>query len=267
MEHNSRAVINRYLGYWDANPTTLIPLSPEDSAALYVEMMGGANKIIAKGKELYEQGKYRHVQEILNKLVYAEPENQEAKDLLADAFEQFGYQQESPSVRNSFLAAALELRSGIPEGASPKTGGPDMVRAMTTNLFLDFLGIRMDSRKAEGMEFKINLVTPDNGGQFVLEMSNATLTNIQRQQAKDPDLTITIDRTDLETVMMGAATFDEQIKNGKAELVGKREVYEQLKTTLVQFELGFEMMPGTKKGEVKLDMSTFEQIPPAYNGD
>jgi len=267
MEHNSRAVINRYLGYWDANPTTLIPLSPEESAPLFVEMMGGANKIISKGKELYEQGKYRHVQELLNKLVYAEPDNQAAKDLLADAFEQFGYQQESPSVRNSFLAAALELRSGIPEGASPKTGGPDMVRAMTTDLFLDFLGIRMDSRKAEGMEFKINLVTPDNGDQFVLEMSNATLTNIQGQQAKDPDLTISIDRKDLETVMMGAATFDEQIKNGKAKLAGKREVYEQLKTTLVHFELGFEMMPGTKKGEVKSDMSTFEQVPPAYNGD
>jgi len=267
MEHNSRAVINRYLGYWDANPTTLIPLSPGESAPLYVEMMGGTNKIIAKGKELYEQGKYRHVQEILNKLVYAEPENQEAKDLLADAFEQFGYQQESPSVRNSFLAAALELRSGIPEGASPKTGGPDMVRAMTTDLFLDFLGIRMDSRKAEGMEFKINLVTPDNGDQFVLEMSNATLTNIQGQQAKDPDLAISIDRKDLETVMMGVATFDEQIKNGKAKLAGKREVYEQLKTTLVHFELGFEMMSGTKKGEVKSDMSTFEQVPPAYNGD
>jgi alkyl sulfatase BDS1-like metallo-beta-lactamase superfamily hydrolase len=267
MEHNSRAVINRYLGYWDANPTTLIPLSPGESAPLYVEMMGGANKIIAKGKKLYEQGKYRHVQEILNKLVYAEPENQEAKDLLADAFEQFGYQQESPSVRNSFLAAALELRSGIPEGASPKTGGPDMVRAMTTDLFLDFLGIRMGSRKAEGMEFKINLVTPDNGEQFVLEMSNATLTNIKGQQAKDPDLTISIDRADLETVMMGAATFDEQIKKGKAKLDGNREVYEQLKTTLVHFELGFEMMPGTKKGEEKSDMSTFEQMPPAYNGD
>ncbi len=230
-------------------------------------MMGGAKKIIAKGKELYAQGKYRQVQEILNKLVYAEPENQEAKDLLADAFEQFGYQQESPSVRNSFLAAALELRSGIPEGASPKTGGPDMVRAMTTDLFLDFLGIRMDSRKAEGMEFKINLVTPDNGDQFVLEMSNATLTNIKGQQAKDPDLIISIDRADLETVMMGAATFDEQIKNGKAKLDGNRKVYEQLKTTLVQFELGFEMMPGTKKAEVKSDMSTFEQVPPAYNGD
>jgi alkyl sulfatase BDS1-like metallo-beta-lactamase superfamily hydrolase len=88
VEHNSRAVINRYLGYWDANPATLIPLSPRDSAPLYVEMMGGADKIIAKGKQLYKQGKYRHAQEILNKLVFAEPNNQVAKDLLADNFEQ-----------------------------------------------------------------------------------------------------------------------------------------------------------------------------------
>jgi alkyl sulfatase BDS1-like metallo-beta-lactamase superfamily hydrolase len=116
VEHNSRAVINRYLGYWDGNPTTLIPLSPEDAAPLYVEMMGGAKPIIAKGQELFDQGKYRHAQEILNKLVYAEPQNQEAKDLLADVFEQIGYQQESPSVRNSFLAAAYELRSGIRKG-------------------------------------------------------------------------------------------------------------------------------------------------------
>ena len=267
FEHNSRGVLNRYLGYWDANPTTLIPLSPEDSAPLYVEMMGGASKIIAKGKELYSQGKYRHAQEILNKLVYAEPQNQAAKDLLADAFEQFGYQQESPSVRNSFLAAALELRSGIPEGASPKTMGPDLVRAMTTNLFLDFLGIRVDSKKAEGMAFKINIDMPDNGEQFVLEMSNAALTNIRGQQADDPDLTITVNRSDLEPVMMGETTFDDQIKTGKAKLKGNREVYEQLKSTLVQFELGFEMMPGTKKTDVKPDLNAFEQAPPAYNGD
>ena len=176
VEHNSRAVVNRYLGYWDGNPTTLIPLSPEDSAPLYVQMMGGAEKIIAKGKELYDLGKYRHAQEILNKLVYAEPQNQQAKDLLADIFEQIGYQQESPSVRNSFIAAALELRSGIPTGASPKSAGPDVIRAMTTELWLDFLAVRLDSAKAQDKTFKINLVTPDNGEQFVVELSNSTLT-------------------------------------------------------------------------------------------
>jgi alkyl sulfatase BDS1-like metallo-beta-lactamase superfamily hydrolase len=134
-EHNSRAVINRYLGYWDANPATLIPLSPADSAPLYVEMMGGSQKIMMRGQELHDSGQYRLAQEILNKLVQAEPRNQPAKDLLADVFEQIGYQQENPGLRNSYLAGALELRSGIPTGASPKSSGPDVVRAMSTELF------------------------------------------------------------------------------------------------------------------------------------
>ena len=259
VEHNSRAVINRYLGYWDGNPTTLIPLSPEDSASLYVEMMGGAKPIITKGKELYDQGKYRHAQEILNKLVYADPQNQEAKDLLSDVFEQIGYQQESPSVRNSFLAAAYELRNGIPGGASPKTSGPDTIRAMTTEMWLDFLGIRLDSKKAENKQFTINLVTPDNDEKFVVEMSNGTLTNIEGFQADNADLIITINRADLEQTMMGAVSFDDQIKEGKAKLKGNREVYEQLKTMLVHFDLGFEMMPGTGTKELTPDQKPFEQ--------
>jgi alkyl sulfatase BDS1-like metallo-beta-lactamase superfamily hydrolase len=259
VEHNSRAVINRYLGYWDANPATLIPLSPEDSAPLYVEMMGGAKPIITKGKALYDEGQYRHAQEIVNKLVYAEPQNQQAKDLLADIFEQIGYQQESPSVRNSFLAAAYELRNGIPQGASPKSSGPDMIQAMTTELWLDFLGVRLDSGKAEGLAFSINLLTPDNGEKFVVELSNATLTNIQGQQAKDADLTITISRSNLEKTMMGAVSFDDQIKSGKAKLKGDRKVYEQLKTILVHFDLGFEMMPGTGDADLTPKKKPFEQ--------
>ncbi|MGD1977547.1 MAG: alkyl sulfatase dimerization domain-containing protein [Gammaproteobacteria bacterium] len=263
VEHNSRAVVNRYLGYWDGNPTTLIPLSPADSAPLYVEMMGGAEPILARGRALYEEGKYRHAQEILNKLVYAEPENQEAKDLLADVFEQIGYQQESPSVRNSFLAAAYELRNGIPSGASPKTGGPDMISAMTTGLWLDFLGIRLDSEKAEGQAFKINLVTPDNGEKFVVELSNGTLTNIAGFQADDADLTISINRSDLEKTMMGAMSFDEQITAGKADLKGDREPYQQLKTMLVQFDLGFEMMPGTGARDLTPNQKPFQAEQPA----
>jgi alkyl sulfatase BDS1-like metallo-beta-lactamase superfamily hydrolase len=258
-EHNSRAVINRYLGYWDANPATLIPLSPRDSAPLYVEMMGGAKKIMAKGKELYDQGKYRHAQEILNKLVYAEPDNQAAKDLLADVYEQIGYQKESPSVRNSFLAGAYELRNGIPQGASPKSTGPDMIRAMTTGLWLDFLGIRLDSKNSEGLNFVVNLVTPDNGEKFVVELSNATLTNIKGYQAEKPDLKITINRSDLEKTMMGAVSFDDQIKTGKAKLEGDRKPYEQLKGMLVQFDLGFEILPGTGAKDLTPAKGAFEQ--------
>ena len=264
-EHNSRAVVNRYLGYWDANPATLIPLSPRDSAPLYVEMMGGSAKIIAKGKERYGQGKYRYAMEILNKLVFAEPDNQAAKDLLADVYEQIGYQKESPSVRNSFLAGAYELRNGIPSGASPKTSGPDMISAMTTELWLDFLGIRLDYKKAEGINFVINLVTPDNGEQFVVELSNSTLTNIIGFQAKDADLTISIDRADLEKTMMGAVSFDDQIKSGKAKLTGDIKPYEQLKTMLVQFDMGFEILPGTLAKDLTPQKKIFEHEPPSIN--
>ncbi|MGF1756729.1 MBL fold metallo-hydrolase [Photobacterium sagamiensis] len=260
-QHNSRAVINRYLGYWDGNPATLIPLSPRDSAPLYVEMMGGADNIIKKGQELFDKGEYLQASEILNKLVYGEPDNQQGKDLLADVFEQIGYQQESPSVRNSFLAAAYELRSGIPSGASPKTSGPDVIRAMSTSLWLDFLAVRLDSKKAEGINFVINLVTPDNDEKYAVELSNATLTNIKGYLAKKPDLTITINRSELEQVMMGAVTFDEQIKSGKAKLEGDNKPFEQLKTMLVHFTPDFELMPGTKGESVKPELNTFEQEP------
>jgi alkyl sulfatase BDS1-like metallo-beta-lactamase superfamily hydrolase len=245
-EHNSRAVINRYLGYWDANPATLIPLSPKDSAPLYVEMMGGAENILAKGKELHDVGKYKLAQEILNKLVHAEPGNQAARFLLADVYEQIGYQQENPGLRNSFLAGAYELRSGIPSGASPKSSGPDMVRAMSTELFLDFIGIRMDSKKAEDMAFSINLITPDNGEEFAIELSNATFTNLPGFRHADPNLTITIDREDLEQVMMGVKTLAAQIDDGTATIEGDRSVLQELASTLVNFELGFEILPGTK---------------------
>lgn len=266
FEHNSRGVVNRYLGYWDANPTTLIPLSPGDSAPLYVEMMGGSEKIIAKGQKLYDSGDYLLCTEILNKLVYAEPGNQGAKDLLADCFEQFGYQMESPSVRNSFLAAAFELRNGIPEGTTPNTMTPDVARAIPTDLFLDFIAIQMDSREAEDLEFVINWIQPDNGEKFVIEMSNATLTNIKGYQVDNPDLTITINRSDLEKVLSGQSNFDEMAKDGTIKLEGDPEVVGQLKKTLVQFELGFEIMPGTKKVSQKPDRMLFEQAEPPLSG-
>lgn len=244
-EHNSRAVINRYLGYWDSNPATLMPLSPKDSAPLYVEMMGGSEKIIAKGKELYGAGKYLLAVEILNKLVYAEPGNTAARDLLADVYEQIGYQKESPSLRNSFLEGAYELRNGIPGGEAVKSAGPDTIRGMSTDLWLNYIGIIMDAKKVAGLSFVANLVTPDNGEKFVVELSNSALTNIKGQQAKNPTMTITVNRADLERVMGGTATFDQLIAEGKAKLDGDRKGFDALRSALVQFG-SFEILPGTK---------------------
>lgn len=244
--HNSRAVIQRYLGFWDCNPATLLPLSPQDSAPLYVEMMGGADKIIKKGQELHDQGNYREAQEILNKLMYAEPKNQKVRDLLADVWEQLGYQAEGAGLRNIYLTGAKELRDGVVPMAAAKTGSPDFVRGTSTEMLLDYLGIQVDSRKAEGMKFKLNLVTPDNGEKFAVEMSNATRTTLAGYQAQDADLTITIDRSELEDVMIGKAKLADKVNAGKAKMEGNTKVLEQLKSTLVAFDPWFEILPGTK---------------------
>ncbi|MCA0301803.1 MAG: MBL fold metallo-hydrolase [Proteobacteria bacterium] len=246
QQHNSRGVIQRYLGFWDANPATLIPLSPSDSAPLYVEMMGGADKIMARGKQLHDEGQYLLASEILNKLVYAQPRNQAAKDLLADVFEQIGYQQENPGLRNSFLAGAYELRQGIPAGAAPSSSSPDVVRAMSTELFLNFLGIRMDGRKAEGLKFTINLVTPDNGEKFAIELDNGTLTNTAGFLAARPDLTITVNRADLEPIMAGQKTVEAQVAAGLMKLEGDATILGKLGTLMVDFDPRFQIMPGTR---------------------
>jgi alkyl sulfatase BDS1-like metallo-beta-lactamase superfamily hydrolase len=246
-EHNSRGVVQRFLGFWDCNPTSLIPLNPSESAPLYVEMMGGSARILERGQQLFNEGKYKLASEIVNKLVQAEPQNEPAKELLADIFEQLGYQQENPGLRNSFLAAAFELRSGIPEGETASTSSPDIIRAMTTELFLNFLGIRMDARRAEGLEFTMNLVTPDNGEKFVVELANATLTNIEGFQSSKPDLTLTINRTDLEVVMAGRKTLEAQIADGTAKVQGDVSILQKLAATMVSFDPRFEIMPGTKQ--------------------
>jgi alkyl sulfatase BDS1-like metallo-beta-lactamase superfamily hydrolase len=245
ITHNARAVVQRFLGFWDANPANLVPLSPEDSAPLYVEMMGGADRIIARGQELFNSGDYLRAMEIVNKLVLAEPENQSAKELLADIFEQLGYQSECGGHRNSYLAAAYELRSGIPQGAVVSASA-DIIRAMSTELFLNFLGIKMDSRKAEGLSFTMNLVTPDTGEKFLIELSNATLNNLPGYQSDSADLTLTINRSDLEETIVGAKSLEAQIKDGTAKIKGDPSLLAKLAATMVDFDPRFEIMPGTK---------------------
>ena len=243
--HNSRAVLNRYLGYWDGNPATLAPLSPTDSAPLYVEMMGGAAAILGKAQELHDGGDYRMAMEILNKLVYAEPQNASAKDLLAAVFEQLGYQYESASMRNVFLAAAQELRNGTGSVPAPRGTSPSLARAMTTSQWWDAVATRVDSERADGEQFVINFVTPDTGQEFVVELSGGTLSNIEGYQSDTADATITMNRTDLDTVIMGRTTLAEQLQAGVGSVSGDSSVSLQLAAVLITFNAGFEVMPGT----------------------
>jgi len=128
----------------------------------------------------------------------------------------------------------------------PSSASPDVIRTMSTELFLNVLGIRMDSRKATGLRFTINLITPDNGEKFLIELENATLTNLPGFLADKPDLSITINRSDLEKTMMGAKPLEAQITDGTAKVQGDASILKKLAATMVDFDPRFEIMPGTK---------------------
>ena len=138
---------------------------------------------------------------------------------------------------------------------------------MGTGLWLDFLGIRMVSEKAIGMEFKINLITPDNGEKYLIELSKSTLNNIEEFQDENADLTITIKRTDLDLVMMGVKTLDKMIADGTAKTSGDVSIIEKLKSTLIHFDMRFEMLPGTVPvGDQQFNRNPFQQDMPAVIG-
>ena len=144
LSHNSRAVYNKYLGYFDGNPASLDPLLPEDRAVRYVELAGGPEALLSNARAAYEAGDYRWVVEIVNHLVFADPENDDARSLQADALEQLGYRAESGQWRNFYLTAAQELRGGVNRQLSVRTLSPDMLASITIDDLMDYLAVRLN---------------------------------------------------------------------------------------------------------------------------
>jgi alkyl sulfatase BDS1-like metallo-beta-lactamase superfamily hydrolase len=164
-------------------------------------------------------------------------------------------------VRNSFLAAAFELRSGIPTGDVPNSSAPDIIRAVSTSQFLDLLGIRLDPEAAQGHAFTANLMTPDTGETFAIELSNGTLTNLPGFLAPAADLTITVNRSDLEDAMIGAAPLQQQVADGRVQLEGDPQVLMTLGYLLVHFTPDFEILPGTGGAPSLSTRDAFAQEP------
>ena len=155
------------------------------------------------------------------------------------------------------MAAAFELRSGIPAGAAPKTLVPDLIRALSTLQFLDYLGIRLDSAAVGDAHFVINIVTPDNGEKFVVELSNGTLTSLQGFTSATADMTLTINRSDLEEAMIGAAPLQQQVAEGTARIEGDPTTLLSLASALVHFNATFAIMPGTTSDEAAVPADAF----------
>lgn len=240
--HNVRGIINKYLGFYDMNPANLNKLSPTQSSVKYVEIMGGAENILSQARQAYDRGEYRWVAELVNHLVFAQPENMAARYLQADTLEQLGYQAESAGWRNNYLAAADELRHGLPESAPATKIGPDLITAMSSELIFDFLGVRLNTEKALTHQFKINVIFPDLNEKFLLELKNAHLNNIKGIQSKQADLTVTLNRKDLDLMLLKQTTFQQLVKSGKMQFEGNGQLFGQLLTMMDDFPFWFNIV-------------------------
>lgn len=248
VSHNVRAVVNKYLGYYDSNPATLNPLAPEESAVKYVEFMGGADHLLQMARASFDKGEYRWVVEVVNKLVFADPANQAARNLQADALEQLGYQAENAGWRNSYLMAAQELRNGVPKDLpSMKSGSPDALAAMDTGLLFDYLGVRLNAEKAEGEDFAINLVLPDKDEQYLLELKNSHLNNIKGVQSETAGQTVTIDRADLNRLMLKQVSPVRLVFEGKLKSSGNPLLLAKLFGMLEDFDFWFDIVTPPQK--------------------
>ena len=218
MSHNSKAVYQRYMGWYDGNPSSLNPLPPEAAAKHYVEAFGGADAVVEKARVSFAAGDYRWVVEILKHVVFAEPDHAAARELLADAYEQMGYQAESAPWRNIYLSGAAELRTNerVP---LPRSVAIDTVRAMETPLLFDLMAVMIDPEKAEGKTLTVNMVFPEREEAFALTLANSVLGH-ETGAKEGAAATLTANRAAFLMVMTGMAKMQDMIASDAIRIEG-----------------------------------------------
>jgi alkyl sulfatase BDS1-like metallo-beta-lactamase superfamily hydrolase len=248
VNHDVKAAIDKQFGWYNGNPATLHPLPRVEAAKKYVEYMGGADAIVQKAKADYDKGDYRWVMQALMQVVYADPGNMAARNLMADASEQLGYQSEAGTWRGWYLSAAKDLREGVKPMQVVTFASPDTVAAMPLELFFDYLSIRLDGPKAEGKTIKLNLALPDTKDKYLLVVQYGVLQYHKDQQAKDADASLTMDRSTLNEIIGGKLKVEQGVTNGKIKLDGDPKKFEEFVSLLDTFDPWYQVvMPiGTK---------------------
>ena len=242
VNHNVKAIYVKYLGWFDGNPANLHPLPPEEASKRYVEFMGGAAAVIKKAQEYYDKGDYRWVAEVMNHVVFADPNNKAAKELQARALEQLGYQAESGPWRNFYLTGAQELRHGMGK-MSGTSASLDTIRAMPMELIFDYLGVRLNGPKAEGKTITINWNFTDTKEQYVLALENGALNHTADKQAKEADATLTLTRAALdEAIRGGKPKLEAEIASGDIKLEGNKEKVGELLSLMDKFDPMFNIV-------------------------
>lgn len=219
LSHNVKAQYDLYFGWFDGNPAHLNPLPPSELGAKYVEAIGGADKVLEVAKASYAKGEYRWVATLLDNLVFAEPENKEARQLLADTYSQLGYQAESGPWRNFYLTGAQDLfKKNVPYTSKLINDG--VLSQMDMGTLLDYCAIQLNGEKAGGKEAVININFTDTKEKVMLMLNNGVLNHRLGSQDKKADLTMEIAKMDFVKLFFGRTDLQTLHKTNKVKTTG-----------------------------------------------
>ncbi len=241
LSHNLRAVYNFYLGYYDANPAHLHRLSPMESSRRYVDAMGGPQAALAKARLAFAAGDYRWVAEMVNHVVFTCPDDSDARALQADALEQLGYQAESGIWRNAYLVGARELREGV-RPRSRTMESSDVVRAVGLEMLFDDMAMRLNRQQTDGLQLGANLVFTDLGETWALEMSNSVLNNTRGRTLSNPDVTLTLTRDELVSILLDKQSLPALAQAGRVRIDGDPQVFATILSHVDEFDPDFNIV-------------------------
>ncbi|MCC7562855.1 MAG: MBL fold metallo-hydrolase, partial [Methanobrevibacter arboriphilus] len=238
FNHNSKAIYQFYIGWYDGNPANLYPLPPEEVGKKYVEFMGGADNVLKKAKESFDKGEYRWVAEVCKHIVFADPNNEQARYLEADALEQLAYQTETATWRNNFLLGAFELRNGVKALSIERS---DSFLSMPTELIMDYIGLLVKKENAEDINIKTNLKLTDRDEIWFMSLENSTFIYRENYIDKNINFELNITISELLELFLDKLDFNEILED-KTKFKGDEDLLKQFIDVFVPFENNFNIV-------------------------
>jgi alkyl sulfatase BDS1-like metallo-beta-lactamase superfamily hydrolase len=220
VKHNAKAVYQGYLGWYDANPANLDSLPPVEAGRRYVELAGGAEALLDKARAAYDEGEYRWAAELLNHLVFAQSDNASAKALLANTYDQLGYQAESGPWRDVYLAAAYELRHGVPDQMVDMATMTDVLKRTPMDKFFQSMSVRLDAEKAKGVEMAVAINLIDLDQTYLLSVKNSVMRHRQAQQPVESNASLQLTRDLFVRMLTGDVDLRETLTSDDLEVDG-----------------------------------------------
>ncbi|MDJ0920525.1 MAG: alkyl sulfatase dimerization domain-containing protein [Henriciella sp.] len=219
LNHNSKAVYQHYFGWWGGIPAEYNRLPHEQTAARYVEAMGGAEAVLSRGQDAFEAGDFRWAAELFNHVVFADADNEKAKNWLAAAYEQLGFQAESGAWRSYYLAGANELRNGLPNVGNPALGNADFLRAIPSIELFDAMAVRFNPEKLTRDPFSLQFDFIDTGETISVDVGTSVV--VPRELAADnPSATLALKRSDFDRLILQTANFRDLMTSGEIQIEG-----------------------------------------------